>query len=80
MSPDALRDTHRAMPEESTTPDLVERWQEMADAYPRRDFDAMMSFFAPPVTWAEGIIVRVILSADIDEPRAAAERVVESRG
>ena len=68
------------MPEASTTPDLVERWQEMADALPSPRFDAMMSFSAPPVTWAAGMIVRVILSTDIDEPRAAAERVAESRG
>jgi hypothetical protein len=32
------------------------------------------------VTWAEGMIVRVILSADIDEARAAAEQLAESRG
>ena len=32
------------------------------------------------VTWADGMIVRVILSADIDEARAAAERLAESRG
>jgi hypothetical protein len=30
--------------------------------------------------WAEGMIVRVILSADIDEARAAAEQLAESRG
>jgi ketosteroid isomerase-like protein len=140
------------MSEESTTPDLVERWQETADAYARRDFHTMMRFFAPDavwdtspaglgsfegaaairsfledwigayeeyeykqeegqdlgngvlfavaslggrlagsagevqerwgytVTWAEGMIARVITGADIDEARAAAERLAESRG
>jgi len=32
------------------------------------------------VTWAEGMIVRVITRADIDEARAAAERLAEERG
>ena len=32
------------------------------------------------VTWAEGMIARVILSADIDEARAAAERLGEEWG
>ena len=39
------------MPEESTTPDLVERWQEAADAHGRRDFHTMMGFFAPDAVW-----------------------------
>ena len=138
------------MSEESTTPDLVERWQETADAYARRDFHTMMRFFAPDavwdtsaglgsfegaaairgfledwigayeeyeykqeegqdlgngvlfavaslggrlagsagrvqerwsytVTWANGMIARVITGADIDEARAAAERLAEER-
>ena len=47
----ALRDTHRAMSEESTTPDLVERWRQTNEAFVRRDFDEMMSFFAPDAVW-----------------------------
>jgi ketosteroid isomerase-like protein len=39
------------MSEKSTTPDLVERWQETAEAHARRDFDAMMSLFAPDAVW-----------------------------
>ena len=39
------------MSEESTTPDLVERWQESADSYARRDFHTMMRFFAPNAVW-----------------------------
>jgi ketosteroid isomerase-like protein len=136
------------MSEESTTPDLVERWRQTNEAFVRRDFDAMMRFFAPDavwdlssagigrfegaaaigrfhedwigsyeeyenqleaqdlgndlsfvvlsldarpadsagrvrerwgftVTWAAGMIVRVIASTDIDEARAAAERLAE---
>jgi ketosteroid isomerase-like protein len=139
------------MAKKSTTPDLVERWQETAHAYARRDFHTMMRFWAPDavwdtssaglgsfegaaairgfledwigayeeyeynqeegqdlgngvlfsvaslsgrlagsagkvqerwcytVTWAEGMIVRVITSADIGEARAAAERLAEER-
>ena len=138
------------MSEQSTTPDLVERWQETAEAYARRDFHTMMRFFAPDavwdtsaglgsfegaaairgfledwigayeeyeykqeegqdlgngvlfavaslggrlagsagrvqerwsytVTWANGMIERVMNYADIDEGRAAAERLAESR-
>jgi ketosteroid isomerase-like protein len=35
------------MSEESTTPDLVERVQRGVDATNARDFDAVMSFYAP---------------------------------
>jgi len=138
------------MPEESTTPDLVERWQEAAEAYARRDFDA--GIFAPDavwdfssagfgifegvaacrgfledwlgayeeyeykqeevqdlgngvlfvvasiggrlagsagrvqerwaytVAWANGMVTSVIVRLDIDEARAAAERLAEERG
>ena len=42
-------------PEESTTPDLVERWrqmeEEMEETLLRRDFDAGMGFFAPDAVW-----------------------------
>jgi ketosteroid isomerase-like protein len=39
------------MSEESTTSDLVERWQQAAEAADRRDFDAVMSIFAPDAVW-----------------------------
>ena len=35
------------MPEESTTPDLVENVRRVSDATSRRDLDSMMRFFAP---------------------------------
>src|SRR5436190_24373006 len=35
------------MPEESTTPDLVERARLVIDAMDGRDLDAVMSFYAP---------------------------------
>jgi ketosteroid isomerase-like protein len=34
------------MPDESTTPDPVERWRRHLEALNRRDFDAVMSFYA----------------------------------
>jgi ketosteroid isomerase-like protein len=34
------------MLEEYTTPDLVERWRQAAEAAQRRDFDAVMSVYA----------------------------------
>ena len=141
------------MSQESATPDLVERWRQAEEAFLRRDFDAMMSFYAPDavwdgssagigayfegatairsfleewlgayeeyehkqekaqdlgngvvfavvlvdarlagsagrvqerwsftVTWTEGMIARVVVRADIDEARAAAERLAEERG
>jgi len=142
------------MSEESTTPDLVERWHKTAEAHARRDFDGMISFFAPDavwdsssagvgayfegvtairsfleewiapfedyeynqeasqdlgngvlfvvatyggrpasssggrvqeqrsytVTWTDGLIARVVGRADIDEARAAAERLAQERG
>jgi ketosteroid isomerase-like protein len=39
------------MSEESTTSDLVERWQQAAEAADCRDFDAVMSIFAPDAVW-----------------------------
>jgi ketosteroid isomerase-like protein len=39
------------MSEEATTPDLVERWQQAAEAAQRRDFDAVMSVYAPDAVW-----------------------------
>ena len=138
------------MSEESTTPDLVDLGRRFLEAANRRDFDAMLSFFAPDavwdtlgglgtfeghgairafwedwyssyeeaeiepeemldlgngvtfavlvqkgrpvgsggevrhrnavvVAWMDGIIVRSTFYSDIDEARAAAERLAESR-
>jgi ketosteroid isomerase-like protein len=39
------------MSEESTTPDLVERWRHAFEAGNRRDFDAVVSFMAPDAVW-----------------------------
>jgi ketosteroid isomerase-like protein len=39
------------MSEESTTPDLVERWRKIGDAYARRDLDAVMRSYAPDAVW-----------------------------
>src|ERR1700736_6038872 len=49
--PPGLGDTHRAMSEESTTPDLVELTRGYFEAASRRDLDAVMSFFAPDAVW-----------------------------
>src|SRR3954452_24693702 len=147
-----LRDTHRVMPEESTTPDPVELTRLAFEAVNQRDIDAIMSFFAPDavldgrvagdlfegraairgfleewfgsfaelrfeveefvvlddgvvlavvnqegrpvgvdgqvhqregwaIWWsAHGLLVRLTVHTDIDEARAAAERLAESRG
>jgi ketosteroid isomerase-like protein len=39
------------MPEESTTPDLAELTRRAIDAADRRDFDAMMTFYAPDAVY-----------------------------
>src|SRR5947199_4278306 len=39
------------MPEESTTPGLVELGHRFLEAANRRDFDAALSFFAPDAVW-----------------------------
>jgi ketosteroid isomerase-like protein len=39
------------MSEESTTPDLVEIVRGSFEAADRRDFDALMSFYAPDAVW-----------------------------
>jgi hypothetical protein len=46
-----LRDTHRGMPDESTTPDLVELVHRAFEAGGRRDIGALMSFYAPDAVW-----------------------------
>jgi len=64
------RDTCRVMPEESTTPDLVELTRRYVEAAGRRDFDAIEAFYAPDV---------VLRGAQIGtfEGRAAARGVLE---
>jgi ketosteroid isomerase-like protein len=37
--------------EEPTIPDLAERWRQANEAFVRRDFAALMSFFAPDAVW-----------------------------
>src|SRR5438128_83867 len=49
------RDTQRAMPEESTTPDLVELFLRSVEAFNRRDLDAAMSIYSPDVVWDASI-------------------------
>jgi ketosteroid isomerase-like protein len=39
------------MSNESRTPDLVELWQQSADAADRRDFDTAMRYFAADALW-----------------------------
>jgi hypothetical protein len=139
------------MPEESTTPDLVERQRQAVEAGGRRDWDEAMTFYAPgavwdasrtgigtfegaaairrffeewvgayeeyrheivesrdlgngvvftvlnivgrlagstsrvqetwswTATWVEGMCARVVVRSDIDEARAAAERLAQER-
>src|ERR1017187_10019044 len=45
--PAGLRDTHRGMPDESTTPDLVELVHRAFEAGGHRDIGALMSSYAP---------------------------------
>lgn len=42
----AVRDTHRRMPDESTTPDLVELQRRLTAATNRGDADAVVAFYA----------------------------------
>ena len=42
------------MPDESTTPDLVELGSRLLEAGNRRDLDAILSFFAPDAVWESG--------------------------
>ena len=146
----AVRDTHRTMSEESTTPDLVERVRGLVDALDGRDVDTARELLcsgrrltwrlvghfegvggdhavrrglagelrgvlghagggpgsgqrrhlrrASPArpsgrqqrsraataalvdVWVDGVIARAITGPDIDEARAAAERLAEERG
>jgi ketosteroid isomerase-like protein len=44
--------------QESTTPDLVERFRRSVEAFNRRDIDGVMSFYSPDVVW-DGLIREV---------------------
>ena len=61
------------MSEESTTPDLVELVRRSVEASKDRDFAAVG-------IWVDGKNVRTTNYTDIDEARAAAERLAEERG
>ena len=45
----AVSDTQRTMPEESTTPDLVEIVRRANDAWNRRDVDAWLGLLSPDI-------------------------------
>jgi len=47
----AVRDTQRMMPEESTTPDVVELTRRSIEAGNRRDVDAAMGFYGQESVW-----------------------------
>jgi hypothetical protein len=75
------------MSAESTIRDLVALMRRSFASASRRDWDAVMSHFAPDAMWSCGNCVRscgAIVSItsynDVDEARAAAERLAESRG
>jgi ketosteroid isomerase-like protein len=48
-------------PEESTTPDLAELGQRLTDAINARDFDAVISFYAPDAVWDSAAVGLEIL-------------------
>src|SRR5439155_19160794 len=67
-----LRDTHRAMSEDSTNPDLVERMWRRVDAADSGDTDAMTSFFASDAVWDSSP-----MGMEVFEGRAAIRRFLE---
>jgi ketosteroid isomerase-like protein len=60
------------MPEESTTPDLVELQKRLTDAISGRDVDAMMAFWAP-----DGVYDMSPFGMGVFEGRAAARGFIE---
>jgi ketosteroid isomerase-like protein len=66
-----LRDTGRVMPEESTTPDLVELTRRVYDAADGGDFDPMMRLFRPDAVWEQPEGIETL------EDAAAIRRFVE---
>ena len=72
------------MPEESTTPDLVELGRGLFEAVNRRDFDAVMSFFAPNAVWestyleaSEGVAAISSVFEDLLAPYEEFEMLIE---
>jgi ketosteroid isomerase-like protein len=61
------------MPEESTTPDLVERTRSLWEAANRRDYDAIMGFYGPEPVWETTL-------ATLDGLAAVRERLEEWYG
>jgi hypothetical protein len=78
------------MPDESTTPDLVELTRRLFEAGSRHDLKAALSFYAPDahvqqrralvLLWVKNSISRAAAYLDIDEGRTAAHRLAEQRG
>src|SRR3954453_8105654 len=60
------------MSEESTTPDLVELMRSSFEAADRRDFGALMSFYAPDAVWDSSP-----LGMEVYEGQAALRRFFE---
>jgi hypothetical protein len=72
------------MAEESTTPDLVELVRARVDPINVGDLDAILRLYAPGSVWemssfGMGTYERLAAIPDIDEARAAAERLAEER-
>jgi ketosteroid isomerase-like protein len=72
------------MPEESTTRDLVGVTLRSFEAVRRGDVDAMMSYYGPDSIWDNSHAGETMHEGpgqilDLDEGRAAAERVAEGR-
>lgn len=60
------------MTEESATPDLAERWRQTFEVFARRDFDALMKFYAHDAAWDASS-----LGIGTFEGRVAIRRVLE---
>jgi ketosteroid isomerase-like protein len=61
------------MPEQSTTPDLVELSRQLFDAAGRGDVDALMQFYAPDAVWETTLVT-------LDGSAAIRERLEEWLG
>jgi hypothetical protein len=55
-APHSVGDTPRVMPEESTTPDLVELMGKVVEAFNRSDVDTLMSFFAADAVFESPVL------------------------
>jgi ketosteroid isomerase-like protein len=64
------------MPDESTTPDLVELQRRLTAATNRGDADAVVVFYASDAMYD----MSPANYTDIDKARAAAERLAQERG